>query len=388
MFSTLDLREIRVFLTLAEELHYGRAAERLTLTPSRVSQIVRVLETRVGGRLFDRTSRHVRLTPVGEQLLHSVAPLYHDLERAFENCRAAAIGVTGTVRIGIYSPSLVGPYMVQIVRTFTTRHPGAEVAFIDMGVERNYLDVLRDREVDMLAIRLPVTESDITVGPVLSHEERVLVISRDDPLAQRKSVSLEDLGDRPVSDVKVFPREMMDAFIPPVTPSGRRLRRIDNRNFEEMVMRVALGQEAHPTVRSLVEAFSHPGIVSVPMTGLPPSQTALAWLTADRSPKLHAFVRAAADSLAHTDLARYQPPATTDKHDNRAATVRLPHDPTPARATDGPDAGSGEPPDPPPAEPRPTWNAPAPRASVQPAGQIEEIGRPAPSRLATDKRRN
>jgi DNA-binding transcriptional LysR family regulator len=185
--------------------------------------------------------------------------------------------------------------MVRIVNAFKTRHPGANVEFIDTGIERNYLDALRDGEVDMLAVRPPLSDPDITVGPVLSHEQRVLLIARDDPLAQRESVSLEDLGNRPVSDVSVFPREMMDAFIPPVTPSGRRLRRIEDRNPEEMVMRVALGQEAHPTVRSLVEAFSHPGIVSVPMTGLPPSQTALAWLTADQSPTLHAFVRAAAD---------------------------------------------------------------------------------------------
>ena len=324
MFSTLELREIRVFLTLAEELHYGRAAERLSITPSRVSQVIRTLEARVGGRLLDRTSRRVRLTPVGERLRGSIAPVYEELERAFECARQAATGISGTLRIGIYSPSNVGPHMVKIVHTFQTRHPEADVAFIDTGIERNYFDVLREGVVDMLAIRLPVAEPDITVGPVLSHEQRVLLISSDDPLAQRESVTLEDLDDRPVSDVKVFPREMMDAFIPPVTPSGRRLRRIENRNPEEMVLRVALGQEAHPTVRSLVETFSHPGITSVPMTDLPPSQTALAWLTANRSPTPHAFVLAAADVLANTELAAHQPPSRSPKARPRRTASRQP----------------------------------------------------------------
>jgi DNA-binding transcriptional LysR family regulator len=65
MRPALELREIRAFLTLAEELHFGRTAERLELTPSRVSQTIRTLETRVGGRLFERTSRRVRLTTTG-----------------------------------------------------------------------------------------------------------------------------------------------------------------------------------------------------------------------------------------------------------------------------------------------------------------------------------
>jgi DNA-binding transcriptional LysR family regulator len=309
VFSTLELREIRVFLALAEELNYGRTAERLAITPSRVSQIIRNLEARVGGRLFDRTSRRVRLTPVGEGLLRSIAPIYRDLERAFENCRQAAAGVTGTLRIGMYAPASVGPHMVKIAHTFETRHPGADIAFVNTGLERDYIDVLRDGQVDMLAARLPLTEPDITVGPVLSHEERVLLVSTEDPLAQRESVSIEDIGDRPVTDIKVFPREMMDAFIPPITPSGRRLRRATTVHTEETVMRVALGEQVHPTVPSHVEFMAHPGIASVPISDLPPSETALAWLAANRSPLTQAFALAAADVLAHTDLAAYQPPA-------------------------------------------------------------------------------
>jgi DNA-binding transcriptional LysR family regulator len=76
--SGVELREIRTFLVLAEELHFGRTAERLRVTPSRVSQTIRTLERRVGGRLFDRTSRSVRLTPVGEQFCAAVAQPFAD----------------------------------------------------------------------------------------------------------------------------------------------------------------------------------------------------------------------------------------------------------------------------------------------------------------------
>ncbi len=67
MWSTVELRELRVFLTLAEELHFGRTAERLHVTPSRVSQILRELERKLGSQLVHRTSRHVELTALGER---------------------------------------------------------------------------------------------------------------------------------------------------------------------------------------------------------------------------------------------------------------------------------------------------------------------------------
>jgi DNA-binding transcriptional LysR family regulator len=308
-WPAVELRELRVFLTVAQELHFGRAADRVGINRSRVSQIVGTLEVKVGGRLFDRTSRRVRLTPVGERLLGGVAPVYQQLERVFEDAREVATGVAGTLRIGCYTPGSAGRHIVAITDTFEARHPGAEVVFLNLSFDRSYLEVLRAGDVDMIAVRLPLTEPDVTVGPVLSHEERVLLVARDDPLAARESVSVEDYADRPVSDVPAFPREMMDAFIPPATPSGRSFRRVENRNAEEMLMRVALGVQVHPTVRSFLEYLGHPGVTSVPIRDLPPSETALAWLTANRFPKIHAYALAASDVLAGTDLSEHQPRA-------------------------------------------------------------------------------
>jgi hypothetical protein len=176
--------------------------------------------------------------------------------------------------------------------------------FINTGFDRSYLDFLRHREIDMLATRLPLNEPDVTVGPVLSREPRVLLVAKDDPLAKRESVSYDEFVDHVISDVPAFPREMLDAFIPPTTPSGHPVRRIAIRDIEEMVMRVALGEYVHPTVPSTLDYVTHPGVMSVPIRDLPPSETALAWLTADESAKTHAFVRAASDVLVHTDLGR------------------------------------------------------------------------------------
>jgi DNA-binding transcriptional LysR family regulator len=297
-WNGMELREIHVFLTLAQELHFGRTAERLRLSPSRVSQTIGTLEARIGGRLFERTSRTVRLTALGEDVLPELERTYRELQRVLRRAAEAATGIAGTLRIGIYAMS-AGPHMPEIVQTFERRHPDCKVEFINIGYDRSYLDLLRDREIDLLATRLPLTEPDVTVGPILSHEERVAIVAKHDPLAQRESISYEDLADRAVSDTPAFPREMIDAFIPPTTPSGRVLKRIANDGSEDTLMRVALGIQVHPTVPSFFDHYTHPGVTSVPIRDLPPSETALAWLTANSSPKVAAFVRTASTVLAH-----------------------------------------------------------------------------------------
>ena len=89
----------------------------------------------------------------------------------------------------------------------------------------------------------------------------------------------------------------MDAFIPPRSPSGTVLRRTAHRAVAEAPMRVALGEMVHPTVPSFLEHCPHPGVTSVPIRDLPPSRTALVWLSAHRSPRHDAFARVAEEHV-------------------------------------------------------------------------------------------
>lgn len=106
-----ELRELEVFMALAGELHFGRTAERLGLTHARLSQVVASLEARMGTKLFDRTSRHVQLTPRGEQLLRQVTPTYGAIERAYAELRELVSLVKGTLSLGIYAGGGGGPYL-------------------------------------------------------------------------------------------------------------------------------------------------------------------------------------------------------------------------------------------------------------------------------------
>jgi DNA-binding transcriptional LysR family regulator len=297
MHSPVELREIRAFLTLAEELHFGRTAERLELTPSRVSQTIRTLAARVGGRLFERTSRRVRLTPAGEQLRIGIGSTYQQLEQAIVTTQETVIGVSGTLRLGMYSTCNGGPHLIEIAKTFESRHPNCTVVVTDTGWARGQLDWLTHGELDLLAMRLPLSDSRVRIGPTLSSEQRVLAIATDHPLAGRDTVSIEDLADYTVTDIPTLPRELIDAFIPPQTPSGKQLRRTEGRTVAETPVRVALGEIVHPTVPSFLEHYPHPGVTSVPIHDMPPSKTALIWLKANQTMKIEAFARAASDVL-------------------------------------------------------------------------------------------
>lgn len=94
----MELRDIEIFLALAEELHFGRTAERLHITPSRVSHVIKKQERRIGAPLFERTSRTVRLTVVGERLYQTLRPAYQRIIDGVEEVSAAVAKVRGTLR--------------------------------------------------------------------------------------------------------------------------------------------------------------------------------------------------------------------------------------------------------------------------------------------------
>ncbi|MHB1568697.1 MAG: LysR family transcriptional regulator [Solirubrobacteraceae bacterium] len=304
--SGVELRELRAFVAVAEELHFARAADRLDVTASRVSQTIAMLEARLGTRLFHRTSRRVSLTRTGEQLLREVRPHVSDLDLIIRRVSTRARGIHGTLRLGTYTRLAAGPFVGEIFDTFRSRYPGADGAFVDTGLV-DYLALLRRGGCDIVVGRLPCSDPDITVGPVLTREERALLVASDHPLARKQLVTLEDIADTglPMSFPRDVPREFLEAFVPPMTPTGRPLPRCDT-TIEEMLLRVARAEQLHPTISSFLDYYAAPGTVSVPLD-LPPSETALIWVTATAGPLVEAFARVVADVTARHDLPTIDP---------------------------------------------------------------------------------
>jgi DNA-binding transcriptional LysR family regulator len=294
--SSIDLREVEAFLVLAEELHFGRAAERLFMSPSRMSQTIRALETRVGGRLFDRTSRQVRLTPVGEKLRDRLVPVHAELRQAFDDARDLAAGVVGELRISTLSLCALGTSFDLIRATFHDRYPGCRVFVLEERTSLALVD-LRRGNLDLVAAWQPVDQPDLTVGPVLTREERVLLVKVGHPLLAKGEATVEDLGDYAVANFEAaLPPETGVSFCPRHTPSGRPImRRYPARGANDVLSVVAEGAIVHPTVTSFPQHYRHPHVTHVPISGLPSLQSALVWVTARETATIRAFAQIATE---------------------------------------------------------------------------------------------
>jgi DNA-binding transcriptional LysR family regulator len=303
MWESVELREIRVFLTLAEELHFGRTAQRLGLTQSRVSQTLRQLERKMGGQLFHRTSRRVELTPFGEGFRERAGAAYEQLADALRDCRPASGRPSGRLRLGTFEPCSAGPHLTSIISAFEAEHPDCEVEVSEITHGADPLEALRSGAVQLMAIRLPLDAPDLAIGPVLTRERRVLAVARTHPLAGRASVTLEDVAEHRVTDCFGVPPTIMRAFVPASTPSGRALRRIERSPVKpfEVASLVARGKIVHPTVPSFADFFGQPEITYRPLTGLPPLESALVSRRGDPDPRVAAFARAAESVLARVD---------------------------------------------------------------------------------------
>ena len=288
----MDTAEIEVFLALAEELHFGRTAERLRVPQPRVSRLVASLERQVGGSLFERTSRRVRLTPLGRQLENRLRPVYAELIAALDDARIAARQAAGDIRIG-FSPTSNMEVLTWLVEAFESRHPGGR-AVLEVVSNFDPYSALRRGELDVLVNWLAVDEADLTIGPVLEQRDRVLAVASSDPMATWPSVSLEDLADREVALMTPpFPPALYDAIAPPGTPSGRVIRRTEPaRSIHELVSLIARGQIVWPTA-SGIPMFVRDDIALVPIKDLPPLPLGLIWCTAHDNARIQALAETA-----------------------------------------------------------------------------------------------
>lgn len=285
----MDLRDIEVFLALAEELHFGRTAERLHLTPARVSQVVKGAEAHVGGALFDRTSRRVALTPLGEQLHDDLSDRYQEIHAAIERARNAAQRVTATLRLGMISWR--STVLNAALELLTERMPGLDVTIRTIPFGSPF-ECLRSGELDAAILWLPVREPDLTVGPLVNTEQIVLAMSASHPLASAESVVLEDLAEVTVMG-GAQPEYWREGLVPTRTPSGR-IVPIGPlvSTTEEMVPILTTGEAVSPMHAHAAQYLPLPGVVYRPIVDSPDAQWVLVWRTATEDDRIRALADA------------------------------------------------------------------------------------------------
>ncbi|MEV0271785.1 LysR family transcriptional regulator [Hamadaea sp. NPDC050747] len=288
----MELRDIEIFLTLAEELHFSRTAERLHVSQARVSQAIKAQERRIGAPLFDRTSRRVRLTPVGEQLRDDLRTAYDAIQAGLSRAADSVRGVTGTIRVGVMGA--LGHELRGTIDLFLGRYPGCGVRLQEIHFSDPFA-ALRTGQVDVALLWRPVREADLAEGPVLFTEGRVLAVSAAHHLAGRSEVSLEDLGDCVTIDLGTLPSGWIEAMVPSRTPSGRPIPRGPHAaTLHEILTSVAADAFVTPLNQHARHYYSHPGVVLVPIHDASATEWALVWRANDTSALLRAFVETAA----------------------------------------------------------------------------------------------
>lgn len=187
----MELRDIEIFLTLAEELHFGRTAEKLYISPPRVSQSIAKQEKRIGAPLFERTSRKVTLTPLGVQLRDDLEAGYRRILEGVEAATNSALGGPDAVTFGVMGP--MWQDLAPITAVFRDRFPQVDFRLREIRINDPFTPI-RNGDVDVALLWLPVDEPDLQVATTAFTEPIVLMVGRSHALADRPSVSLDELA--------------------------------------------------------------------------------------------------------------------------------------------------------------------------------------------------
>src|SRR3569833_455147 len=289
----LDLRLVRYFTVVAEQLNFTRAAEELRVAQPSLSRQIQRLENTLGVRLLERTTQGSRLTAAGAAFLPQAQQLLHGAHQAVLTARAAA--PARTITIGYVDDLVITP----AVRDLRHRHPDAHVRTRHFGSQD--AGVLLDRQVDALVIRtpLPIPADDLDVT-VLYEESRVLLMPASHRLAGKESVTAADISAEPLvgcagmgDDWTTFwrlaPRSDGDpALLGPTLAD----------TYDDKLEAVADGNAVDLLPAGDRRFALRPALVTVPVEGIEPCQVVVATRYADATLLVAEFVRSAEHILA------------------------------------------------------------------------------------------
>lgn len=277
----MDLRQIDCFLAVATDLHFGKAAERLSLAQSSVSEAIRSLEREVGGQLFVRTSRRVQLTQLGAKLRLGVEPAALVLRATLEDCRKAALGQANRLRIGFLGGGLYEltlPFVRHLKSKFHIDVEWVELSLLDQ------FDAVATGKVDAAFCRLPLSHDGLVQCAVLFEDKRKLVVPADHRLARRSLIGPEELAQE---TIPTLPDDhQLGAWaathFPDHTPSGRPIAKGPVVTTVRECLAVVESGEAVVIFNGRAEHYySNPGIKYIELD-VPPVETALVRRRADR----------------------------------------------------------------------------------------------------------
>lgn len=187
----MELHDLRYFVAVAEDLHFGRAAERLHMTQPVLSRQIQALEAELDVRLFQRTKRSVKLTIAGQTLFEEAKQILCHTEQAIQTTRRVARGEVGQLRLS-FTASALRSFLPEMVRVFRDRYPGVQL-IMNEHCTNDQVAALQNHQTDVGFLYLPVNEKWLTLKPI-AEEIWLVALPKKHPLANQKQLTLSALA--------------------------------------------------------------------------------------------------------------------------------------------------------------------------------------------------
>ncbi len=188
----MELRHLRYFLAVAEELHFGRAAARLHMTQQPLSRQIQALEADLGVQLFHRTKRRVELTGPGQWLCSEARRILTDVDQTIRTLHRIDQGEIGQLRL-CFSPFTLYGLLPDLLKRFRHRYPEVDLSLQELCTE-DQVEALRTGQRDLGLLHPPIRDPDLHLHPLPS-EPFLLALPAHHPLAHQDPISLEQLKD-------------------------------------------------------------------------------------------------------------------------------------------------------------------------------------------------
>ncbi|HRO94852.1 MULTISPECIES: LysR family transcriptional regulator [Micrococcaceae] len=296
----MDTRWLEAFIAVAEELHFGRAASRLHMAHSPLSQMIRKLEREIGSDLFDRNTRSVCMTSAGLAFLPFARESLERLSSGRKATTAAADVVVGRVRIG-YSGVLNHVLLPPLTRGVHQELPGVELELIGRVLTDDALVQLRHGALDLACVGLPIAASAMNTR-LLYQEHLGAVLPADHRLAAAGTIDVTDLADEPFVTTSTSGGSALEAtLMQQCSDAGFRPRVVQETSDPYVVLQLVAGGVGITLAPETIAPMLPPGAVYRSL--LNPTVTldhGLAWSLGPGTPALHAVLDLVERVMAHT----------------------------------------------------------------------------------------
>jgi len=294
---SMELRQLRYFVAVAEELHFGRAAARLHMSQPPLSAQISQLEHEIGVKLLERSTRRVGLTQAGEQFRQRVVEILGSVEAAVEEAREADAGRRGRLRIGFVS-SANFTVLPPAIRQFRELRPRVQLELLPLP-SSDQIEAVHGGTLDVGLVRLPASATGLHVEVVMT-EEMVAAIPDNHRLATHQEVGAEDLVNE---SMVLFPYQLMPGFVGQVlemfaSTCGKAPRVVQQAIHHETALGLVaagVGLSILPASASLITAG---GVRFLPIRSSPKTDLAIVRRLEEPSPASAAFIACLHDSSA------------------------------------------------------------------------------------------